>query len=125
MVLKASEKVDDCITCFGGFMTTKELLGARIKELRRKRGLTQDKLSEMIDIDPKHLSRIEVGGSYPSFETLEKISTALKVELKDFFEFEHQASRQKEITNSINALLKEATPDKMRLVLKVLRAIIR
>ena len=100
-------------------------MGVRIKELRRKRGLTQDKLSEMIDIDPKHLSRIEVGGSYPSLETLERISIALKVELKDLFEFEHHVGRQKELAGSINALLKEATPDNLPLILKVIRAIIR
>lgn len=39
----------------GGFMkTTKQLLGARIKELRKARRLSQDQLSEKVDIDPKH-----------------------------------------------------------------------
>jgi len=65
--------------------TTKKLLGARIKELRKLRGLSQEKLAEMINIDPKHLSRIEVGGSFPSMDTLGEISKSLKMELKDFF----------------------------------------
>lgn len=106
-------------------MTVKRLLGARIKELQKKKGLTQDTLSEMIDIDPKHLSRIEVGGSYPSLETLEKIGYALKVDLKDFFEFDHQARTERELQKHINDLLKEASPDQIRLILKLLRAIIR
>ena len=46
--------------------TTKELLGGRIKELRKLKGLSQEKLSEKINIDPKHLSRIEVGRGFPS-----------------------------------------------------------
>lgn len=92
-------------------MTTKELLGARIKELRKKIGFTQEKLSENIGIDPKHLSRIEVGKSYPSLETLDKISKVLKMELKDFFEFSYQGKSKKEIDKTINALLKEASPD--------------
>jgi transcriptional regulator with XRE-family HTH domain len=55
--------------------TTKELLGARIKELRKARGLSQEQLSEKINIDPKHLSRIiEVGKSYPSLDTAEKLA---------------------------------------------------
>ncbi len=106
-------------------MTTKELLGARIKELRKRKGLTQERLSELIEIDPKHLSRIEVGKGYPSLETLDKIGKVLKVELKDLFEFSHHARSMKEVNKNIQNLLKEATPDTIPLILKVLRAIIR
>jgi len=106
-------------------MTTKELLGRRIKELRNKRDLTQGELSEIIEIDPKHLSRIEVGGSYPSLDTLDKIGKVLKVELKDFFEFSHQGKNKREIEKAINALLKESPTDILPLIIKVVRAIIR
>lgn len=41
--------------------TAKKLLGARIKELRTGRGLSQEELAEMVGVDPKHLSRIETG----------------------------------------------------------------
>ncbi len=71
--------------------STKELLGARIKELRKIRGLTQDKLSQKVNIDPKHLSRIAVGGSFPSLDTLDKLANVLKVDLSAFFEFGHEA----------------------------------
>jgi len=104
--------------------TTKELLGARIKELRKARMLSQAQLSEKIDIDPKHLSRIEVGRGYPSLNTLEKIGKALDVEMKDFFEFMHFVS-DKELNENINKLIKETDKDKLRLALKILRAVIR
>lgn len=106
-------------------MTTKKLLGLRIKELRKKRGFTQDRLSEMVNIEPKHLSRIEVGNSYPSLDTLEKIAVALKAEMKDFFEFEHHGKTPKEIKKNINALLDEADPEKLREALKIVRAIVK
>ncbi|MEW6161955.1 MAG: helix-turn-helix domain-containing protein [Nitrospirota bacterium] len=104
--------------------TTKELLGARIKELRKARGLSQNQLSEKIDIDPKHLSRIEVGNSYPSLDTVEKIAKALGVEIKDLFEFVHQVSG-KELTENINRLLKESDEEKLRLIFKIIRAVVR
>lgn len=104
--------------------TTKELLGARIKELRKVRRLSQEQLSEKINIDPKHLSRIEVGKSYPSLDTLEKIAKTLNVEIKDLFEFMHQV-KNREIPRDINRLLKEAGEDKQRLILKIIRAIVR
>jgi len=104
---------------------TRKLLGARIKELRKLRALSQERLAEMIDIDPKHLSRIEVGRSYPSMDTLAAMAKSLQVEMKDFFEFSHQKKSAQELTKAICSLLKEAGEDKQRLILKVVRAIIR
>lgn len=104
--------------------TTRQLLGARIKELRKNGGLSQEALSEQIDIDPKHLSRIEVGKSYPSLQTLERIAKALKVDIKDFFEFVHERTN-KELIKSITIMLKESSTEDLRTILKVVRAIVR
>ena len=54
-------------------------LGKKIKELRKKRGYTQDKLSELANIDYKYLQRIE-GKNPPNIklETLERFAKALK-----------------------------------------------
>ncbi|MFA5105299.1 MAG: helix-turn-helix transcriptional regulator [Candidatus Margulisiibacteriota bacterium] len=102
----------------------KKLLGARIKELRKGRNLSQYQLSEKIDIDPKHLSRIEVGNSFPSLDTLENIAKSLGVEMKDLFEFEHEV-KGKELKDKIKKLLDEADEAKLRLILKVSRALVR
>lgn len=104
--------------------TTKELLGARIKELRKQCGISQDQLAERIDIDPKHVSRIEVGRSYPSLDTLEKIALALNVELKDFFEFFH-GRNEVELRGEIDEMLKNIPKEKLEIIYKVLRAIAR
>lgn len=105
--------------------TTKQLLGVRIKELRKTRGLSQEQLSGKIDIDPKHLSRIESGRSFPSLDTLEKLANALQVEVKDFFEFAHEAKNTRELKEIINNLLKEVDDEQLRLAVKVLRALVR
>lgn len=105
--------------------TTKKLLGVRIKEIRKTRGLSQEQLSGKIDIDPKHLSRIESGRSFPSLDTLEKLANALQVEVKDFFEFAHKAKNTKELKEIISNLLKEADDERLKLAVKVLRALMR
>lgn len=69
--------------------TTKELLGARIKELRKRKGLTQEQLAEKVDLATRYISLIEVGRSSPSLETIENIANAFDVELKDLFDFLH------------------------------------
>ena len=78
------------ITITKGFdmKTTKELLALRLKQLRKSRGLTQEKLAELIGRDTKHISKLEIAGSYPSIETLERIALALNVEIKEFFNFD-------------------------------------
>lgn len=68
--------------------STKELLAIRIKQLRKSRGLTQEKLAELIGRDTKHISKLEIAGSYPSIETLERIANVLDVEIKEFFNFD-------------------------------------
>lgn len=62
-------------------------LGARIKVLRQKNGLTQEKLSELADIDYKYLQRIE-GKNPPALkvDTIEKIAKALKVNIAKLFQ---------------------------------------
>lgn len=104
--------------------STRELLGRRIKELRKTRNMSQDQLAEKVDIDPKHLSRIEVGKGYPSLDTLESIALVLGVEVKDFFEFMH-VRKGTNLVEEISELLKEAPEDKQRMILKIVRAIVR
>jgi len=105
-------------------MNTKQLLGARIKELRKLRNISQEELAEKIGIGPKHLSRIEVGKSFPSRKTLEKLAIVLRLELKDFFEFSHLSKSRKELMQSIIQLLEEADEEKLRLLIKIIQAIL-
>ena len=69
--------------------TSKELLGMRVREIRKLRGLSQERLAEKVGVDPKQISRIEGGKSAPSFETLESLAIHLQVEMKDLLDFQH------------------------------------
>lgn len=59
-------------------------LGKRIRNLRRERGLTQERLSEVADVDYKYIQRIE-GKNPPALkiDTIEKLAKALKVKPAD------------------------------------------
>lgn len=67
----------------------KTLLGKRIKEIRKKNGMTQENLAELANIEIPSLSNIENGKNYPNNETLEKISKALNVRPFELFLFEY------------------------------------
>lgn len=67
----------------------KNMLGKRIKEIRKRRGYTQEKLAELASIETPSMSNIENGKNYPNFETLEKISKALNVKPYELYIFDY------------------------------------
>lgn len=69
------------------FKTLKDGFGVRLKELRKSKGFTQEKLAEKLDIAPRQLTRLETGVNFPSVETLEKICFYLETDLKSLFDF--------------------------------------
>ncbi|MCB9779449.1 MAG: helix-turn-helix transcriptional regulator [Alphaproteobacteria bacterium] len=63
-------------------------VGARVRELRTARHLTQAQLAEAADLAPHTLSRIERGQQGPSLEAIERLSSALGVRESALFEFD-------------------------------------
>ncbi|RQW84529.1 MAG: XRE family transcriptional regulator [Geobacter sp.] len=103
---------------------TKALLGARIREIRKARGLTQEQLAEMIDVEQKHVSRIESGKNYPSIDLLEKMAAALKVPLMGFFDFMHMQDVDESAVN-LEKMLLELDRDSRKIAYRLIRATIK
>jgi transcriptional regulator with XRE-family HTH domain len=101
----------------------KEMIGSRIQEIRNKKGLTQDQLSEKVGISSKYLSSIERGKENPTLKTILKLARSLDVKPDEFFthlEIEDPAKRK----SIIIEMLDEADPDQLKLAYKVLSAMI-
>lgn len=62
-------------------------LGLNIAFYRKKKGLSQIKLAELIDISRTHMSRIETADCAVSLEVLFDICEALDVEPTKLFDF--------------------------------------
>ena len=105
-------------------MEIKELIGKRIKELRKKRGLSQEQLSEKAEITPNYLSRVERGTENPTLDMFMKLANALEVEMWEMFDFGHRGSRR-DLKSILNKIAGEADEENLMLAIKVLRAIIR
>ncbi|MBP3846651.1 helix-turn-helix transcriptional regulator [bacterium] len=88
--------------------TLQEKFGARIRELRKSRGMTQEYLSELINIDIPNLSNIERGKKFVSGNTITKIAKAFNVDEKDLFDFGHKKTKE-ELIKNINNFLENAT----------------
>jgi transcriptional regulator with XRE-family HTH domain len=105
-------------------MDTKKLIGMRIKEIRRSKGLSQEQLAEKADINSKYLSRMERGTENPTLDMFIKLADALEIEMWEMFDFGHIVSN-KELKGAIQNITKTADEPTLRLALKVLRAVTR
>lgn len=88
----------------------KNLFGKKVKEYRKKLGLTQSQLAEIVNVDGKHISCIESGKNFPSPDLIERIAVGLTIEPKDLFEFYHLQEPENlkaEIITMVNELSNE------------------
>lgn len=60
--------------------------GARIRELRKEGGLSQEKLAELAELHRTYVSGVERGERNASLTSIERIANALNVSLSKLFE---------------------------------------
>ncbi len=53
------------------------ILGERVKLGRKAKGLTREKLAELVEVSPRFLAEVEAGKTGVSLQTLKNISIAL------------------------------------------------
>ena len=100
--------------------TIKKLLGQRIRDARKAKGLTQEKLAELLGIGTSNISYIETGKFSPSMENFEKLVEILEVEPCDLYNFEALKPNETMIKELNDAFADE---DTLRLIYKFYRAI--
>lgn len=59
------------------------LLGATIREERRRAGYSQERLAEKAELHPNYLGRVERGEEQISLAALVRIARALKIQVHD------------------------------------------
>ncbi len=69
-------------------------LGNKVRELRIQKNITQEELGFLVGNSGKQIGRIERGENNVSSCMLYAISIALKIQLKDFFDFEVKKKRK-------------------------------
>jgi len=104
-------------------MDKKRLLGARIKEIRRKQRLSQEKLAERAGISAQYISNIERGRENPTLDLLLRLADALKVSLGEMCDFESLEDRRK-VRAAIHQMLRTGDPEHLRVAFKVLKDVL-
>lgn len=99
----------------------KEIIGKKIKQIRIEKGFSQEKLSEKIDISPRHMCTIENGNSFPSIETFVKIAEILEIDINKFFNLTPQNNDL--LRNDIYNLIQTSTIQELHLIKDIISAI--
>ena len=68
-------------------MSLKKLFGKRLRELRKQKGLTQEELAELCDMQTNSIGLIETGQRAVSFSTIEKFVSVFGIDYSELFNF--------------------------------------
>lgn len=67
-------------------MDIQEAFGNRVKEIRQKRKLSQEKLANLAEIDRTYMTSVENGRRNISIQNIEKLLSALGITYSEFFD---------------------------------------
>lgn len=107
-------------------MDIKRLLGKKIKQYRILRGLSQEKLAELLNVSQRTLSGIECGTNFLTSNTLDKIFEVLEISPDDLFYMEYLKSNDKLVDELISDIKNlQANTEKLQTVYKVVKALLK
>lgn len=101
-------------------------VGKRIREERKRRGLTQRALSDAIEMSEQFISNLERGSRMPATKTLQAIAGALQLSLEELLS--GVPSTFKPLDADLTALasiLKDASPRDRARVIDVARSLVK
>ncbi|MEE0859151.1 MAG: helix-turn-helix transcriptional regulator [Acutalibacteraceae bacterium] len=100
--------------------------GARLKNIRQQRNLSQEELAFQCNMQASHIGQIERGQKNPTLDTLIKISNGLDMPLTELLDFETSIQNQEKLKNikQINAYLTILTPKQQEHILAIVKTFI-
>jgi transcriptional regulator with XRE-family HTH domain len=86
-------------------MTPASKFGNLLRSVRKSRKLKIWQVAEKVDVEVKHLGRIERGEKKPSFDLIVALANYLNVSPSKFFEFDAEIADLKALRKQIDRLL--------------------
>lgn len=96
-------------------------LGKRLNAIRKDRGFTADKLSELCNINATYLRQIEGGTKVPSLPVFIDICNALKIS-PDYLLHDHLIENEVSSIKELEELWENVLPSRQELAIAMVRA---
>jgi transcriptional regulator with XRE-family HTH domain len=100
---------------------------ARIRELRRERGLTQQELADRAGLTSTYLSRLESAGAAPGIDLVDRLATALGTSIHDILPLADPPDMRVGLRQEAERLLGSLDEDQesLRTLVQVLAVLVR
>lgn len=96
-------------------MVNYEFIGARIREARLRKKLSQEQLAAMVDVGTSHISHIETGATIPSTKLLVELMNILDCDPNEVLCMETRSTRP--ILNSwLSELVADCNEDEIKII---------
>jgi len=80
----------------------RKVLAFNMKLHRKKLGLSQAKLAEIINVSDNYIALIEIGRRFPSLTTLEQLASAMNIDILELFSIKTiEISEKKDLKDTI------------------------
>lgn len=99
----------------------KKHIGNIVKKYRKSHNYTQQSLANLVGIGQRQITMIENGKSFPSFQTIIKISSILDLSLKNLFE--NQETEQHSIKEKVENIINKCADEELLQLYKILKVI--
>lgn len=96
-----------------------KIIGKRIKEVRKQKGLSQEKLAEMAEISTQYMSQIETAARNVSFRSLLNIAKALEVSMDELL-YGNQPITSGEYLKEMNEVLENCNTYEKRVLYELI-----
>jgi transcriptional regulator with XRE-family HTH domain len=102
-----------------------EQVGKKIREYRKKAGLSLESLALSAEITPNFLGDVERGVKKPSIDTLESILAVLGITLSDFFSFdaEIQSDDERLELKKVISSLRRLSDDELKTINNIIKQV--
>ena len=104
-------------------MEQAKLFGRRVRAIRKAARITQERIAEQAQINPKYLGELERGEKKPSFDALIALAKALRVPPVAFFQFDREERDDKTLRKKIDSLLDGCTAHELNQIYRVAKAL--
>ncbi|MEI8172724.1 MAG: helix-turn-helix transcriptional regulator [Deltaproteobacteria bacterium] len=94
----------------------RRLIGDRIRQLRKERGLSQEKLGFKAELHYTHIGAIERGEKNWSIDTLIKLAKGLNVEIPELFNFPMPLADVEKMKHSLIENINISSPDTIKVL---------
>jgi transcriptional regulator with XRE-family HTH domain len=80
----------------------RKVLAFNMKQHRKRLGLSQAKLAELVDVSDNHIALIETGRRFPSITMLELLAGALEIDILELYSIKTiELAAKKDLKNTI------------------------